>query len=181
MLLQCIAEEPVELVRRHLDPAMTDDLKRRGHDRPDPLLGLRGHHHHGRERGEFEVFEQRLAPVGRATVCGFDEVDLVDDDDQTLSCLERVAGDVLVLCKDPRRGIDDEQHSVRTLHRVDSAHEAVALEAVAVRRLLPDPGRVDENHRDVVVDQLRVDRVAGRPRSRAHQRTLIAEQGIEQG
>src|ERR1700730_16777306 len=42
VLVECLPEDLVELVRRHLDPALTDHLERGGNHGPEVLLRLRG-------------------------------------------------------------------------------------------------------------------------------------------
>ena len=129
MLLECLPEHLVELIRRHLDPALADHLERGGNDSPDSLLRLRGNRDERREGREFEAPGEDAAPMGGLSIGGLDQVDLVHDDHQPLPRLERVASDMLILGQDTGRGIDDEQHRVRSLHRMNAAHEAVPLQA----------------------------------------------------
>ena len=87
---------------------------------------------------------------------------------------------MLVLGEDARRRVDDQQHNVAALHGGDAPHQAVALETVTVSGLAPDPRGVDQHHRDVVEDELGVDRISRRPRRGAHERSLIAKQSVQQ-
>ena len=170
----------VELVGRHLDPALTDHLQRRRNEGADPLFRARGERDDRRERGELEVLGEHGAPVGRLSLSLRNQVDLVDHDDEALAGLQGVAGDVLVLRQHPGRGVDDEEDGVRALHRMDAAHQAVAFDLVAVGRLAPNACGVDQDDGDSVVDELGVDGVARCARHRADQGPLVAEQGVEQ-
>jgi hypothetical protein len=96
------------------------------------VLRLGGHRDDRRKGRELEVLSEHRPPVGGLAYGRFHQVDLVHNDDQALAGLERVARDVLVLGEHARRRVDDQQHRVRALHRVDAAHQAVAFDLVAV-------------------------------------------------
>src|SRR5450759_829721 len=99
MLIKRVSEQPVELVGRNLDAPLPDHIKSDRQKRFDTLLRLRGDCDDRGERREFEVLEELFLPVRGLAQRGLDQVNLVDDDQQSLARFERIAGDVLVLGK----------------------------------------------------------------------------------
>src|SRR6267378_6317420 len=177
---ECLTEDLVQLVGRHLDAPMADDLEGCRDHRGDALFRL-GRNGDDRSKGrELEASRQLCSPVRGFALGGLDQVDLVDYDDQALARFERVARDVLVLGKRAGRCVYHQQHGVSPLHRVDSAQEAVLLEAIAGGRLAANAGRVDEDHRYAIEDDFGVDGVARRAGRWAHQGALVTQQRVQQ-
>ena len=113
----------------------------------------------------------------------FHQVPLVDHDDARLAELLDLAGDLLVLGRDARLGVHDEDGQVATLDRLVRSLHAVEFHRVADPRALPDAGGVDEQV--TLADAVGLDveghvhRVARRSGDRADDDALRFGQGVD--
>src|SRR5207302_5983228 len=72
MLEERLAQDSIQLVWRHLDPALPDHLKGRRQEGPDAFPRLRRDRRDGCVRSELEVPREGRTPVGRLALDGLD-------------------------------------------------------------------------------------------------------------
>ena len=111
---------------------------------------------------------------------GVEQLPLVEHDhDRTAGGIDAL-GQALILMGDAVGGIDDQHGRVGPIDRLQSPYERVVLGALVDTRLPAHPGGVDEAQRAVRRFDDRVDGVSRRTGHVVHDRTLIADQPIEQ-
>src|SRR5206468_2390425 len=106
----------------------------------------------------------------------FDQVPLVDRNDQTFGRLVHVPGDVGVLRQDPLRGVDEQHGDVGALNCPNRAQHAELFDAGPDATPATDTGGVDQQDGLAVADDLGVDRIPCGASFIAHDGSLPADQ-----
>ncbi len=109
-----------------------------------------------------------------------EQVPLVADDHDGGARGVDALREALVLVGHAFGRVDDEQRGVGAVDRLQRAHEAVVLRRLVDAALAPQARGVDEAQRPVVGLDHRVDRVARRARHVVHDRTVLADEPVEE-
>ncbi|HWC46448.1 MAG TPA: ribosome biogenesis GTPase Der, partial [Casimicrobiaceae bacterium] len=108
-------------------------------------------------------------------------VPLVDADGERAARFEDVTGEVRVLLGDAVDGIEQQDHDVRVLDRLQRLDHRELLDRLAHLAATAHAGGVDQRVAPIAAVEIEADRIARRARLVERDHALLAEQRIDQG
>ena len=151
-----------------------------GEDRAHPLAGEgRGEQHRGPVE-EIELGAQLLFHGGEGVAVLLDHIPFVHHHHAGAAFLLDPPRQALVLLGDPIEGINHEHADVGAFDRLETAIDTEVLRPVIHTAAATDAGRVEQLPGEALPLDGGVDRVAGGAADRAHDRPVLATDGIEQ-
>ncbi len=109
----------------------------------------------------------------------FDQVPLIDDDDDALFLLLDVSGDVQILRGEGLGGVDHHEDHIGSVDGAHRPYHAVVLDAGFHATATANAGSVDERDRSSIPFEMRVERVARGAGNVADDCAFLTEQRID--